>query len=348
MMNLGSFGKNPSGARLEKIKQAPNYRDGAFQNVEPTSVNPDNVSAFKILKKMLSRPDSVKPSAEIPFVQTNLKELNFLEPVIVWFGHSSYLIHIDGFNVLVDPVFSGNASPSRLFGAAFEGADTYNAEDFPEIDLLVLTHDHYDHLDWPSIKKLDHKVKRIVTSLGVGSHLEYWGVNLNKVQEINWWESINISEEIEIIATPSRHFSGRGIKRSQTLWSSFVLNIDGYRFFIGSDSGYDGSFQKIGEKFGPFDLAFLECGQYNKYWPEIHMFPEQTVMAGRDLKAKMIQPVHWGKFVLSTHPWTEPVTRFIEAARKERSEFIVPRIGEPFYLNNNYYQESWWEFENKI
>lgn len=345
-MNLRSFGRNPSGARLEKIKKAPNYREGSFQNIEPTSVNPKEVSVFKILKKMLSRPDSVRPSAEIPYVQTDLKELSLKEPLVVWFGHSSYFLKVNGFNLLIDPVFSGNASPFRFFGKAFEGSDTYNAEDFPKIDLLILTHDHYDHLDWPSIKKLDQKTAKIVTSLGVGEHLEYWGVDTAKITELNWWESMKLSEEIEITATPSRHFSGRGFKRAQTLWSSFVLEIFGNRFFIGSDSGYDGSFQKIGEKFGPFDLAFLECGQYNEYWPEIHMFPEQTVMAARDLRAKVVQPVHWGKFVLSTHPWNEPVKRFIKAAEKENNNFIVPKIGEPYSLKNEFHQEAWWEFEN--
>jgi L-ascorbate metabolism protein UlaG (beta-lactamase superfamily) len=344
-MNIRSFGKNPSGERLEKVKNSPNFKDGSFQNVEPTSVNPGDVSMFKILKKMLSRPDTVRPSHEVPHVQTNLKELNSQTPVIVWFGHSSYFIHIDGYNVLIDPVFSGNASPFRFFGKAFEGADSYGAGDFPKIDLLVLTHDHYDHLDWPSIRDLDEKVKKIVTSLGVGSHLEYWGVASEKITELDWWEEIRPGDEIDITATPTRHFSGRGFKRAKTLWSSFVLNIKGYRFFLGGDSGYDNTFRKIGEKFGPFDLAFLECGQYGKYWPQIHMFPEQTVMAANDLQADVLFPVHWGKFVLSTHPWNESVKRLFEAAKRENRNIVSPKIGEAYYLKKEFEQEFWWDLK---
>ncbi|GAB2775786.1 MBL fold metallo-hydrolase [Actinomadura fibrosa] len=293
---------------------------------------------------MMSRPDSVKPSNEVPHVRTNLEQLSSKSPVIVWFGHSSYFIHVDRFNILVDPVFSGNASPFRFFGKAFDGADSYEAEDFPKIDLLVLTHDHYDHLDWPSIRELDQKVEKIVTSLGVGSHLEYWGVDPEKITELDWWEGTKLSEEIEIKATPSRHFSGRGLKRVKTLWSSFVMEVKGFKLFMGGDSGYDGSFKKIGEKFGPFDLAFLECGQYGIYWPQIHMFPEQTLMAANDLDAAVLFPVHWGKFVLSTHPWNESISRLAEAANREKRKFVAPKIGEPFYLGKEFEQETWWNF----
>lgn len=344
-MNYRSFGKVPSGERLELMKNSPNYREGKFLNIEPTSVNPNDVSIFKIVKKMLSRPSTVRPSQEVPHEQTDLKKLGADSPVIVWFGHSSYLIVVDDFRVLVDPVFSGNASPSRFFGKAFKGSDTYNAEDFPKIDLLVLTHDHYDHLDWPSIKKLDSKVKQVVTSLGVGAHLEYWGMAPEKITELDWWQKMEVSEKIEITATPSRHFSGRGFKRAQTLWSSFVLEIMGYRIFIGGDSGYDGSFKKINQRFGSFDLAFLECGQYGKYWPQIHMFPEQTLMAANDLNAEIAFPVHWGKFVLSTHPWNESIKRFAEAAKREKRKFVSPKIGQPFYLNKEFKQEAWWDFK---
>ena len=344
-MNIKSFGKVPAGERLERIKKSPQYRDGKFHNVEPTSVNPDDVSMFKILKKMLSRPSSVKPSQEMPYEKTNLKDLTSASPAVVWFGHSSYFIHVDGFNVLVDPVFSGNASPFRFFGKAFEGADTYNAEDFPNIDLLVLTHDHYDHLDWPSIKKLNPNVKQVITSLGVGSHLEYWGMAPEKIRELDWWDAAEVSKKVKITATPARHFSGRDFRRAKTLWSSFVLEIQGYRIFIGADSGYDGSFKKISRHFGRFDLAFLECGQYGKYWPQIHMFPEQTVMAANDLDPEIVIPVHWGKFVLSTHPWNEPIKRFVETANREKRKFVSPKIGQPYFLGKEFEQEIWWDFK---
>lgn len=341
------FGKTPEGHRLQRIMNSPNYRNGSFKNIEETSVNPGDNSIFKILEKMIFKPSSVRPSGELPNIKNDLQHLDFEKPQFIWFGHSSYLLQIKAYKVLVDPVFSGNASPFRFFGKAFEGADHFDAEDLPEIDLLILTHDHYDHLDYPSIKKLLPKVKQIVTSLGVGAHLEVWGVNNDRISELDWWESKKVDFNVRITATPSRHFSGRSFKRAQTLWSSFVLEVFSYKIFIGGDSGYDGTFKKIGEKNGPFDLALLECGQYGEYWPQIHMFPEQTVQASLDLGAKRIIPVHWGKFVLSYHPWNEPIKRFLLAATKEEVRYISPKIGEIVDLSTEYEQQPWWLFEEK-
>ncbi|WP_324719523.1 MBL fold metallo-hydrolase [Salinimicrobium sp. HB62] len=341
------FGTHPEGDRLQRIKSSPNYRDGSFKNVEKTSVNPDNVSMFTILKKMILRPSSVRPSSELPNVKTDLQKLDPTKPQVVWFGHSSYLLQVKGYSILVDPVFSGNASPFRFFGKAFEGADHFGAEDMPQIDLLILTHDHYDHLDYPTIKKLIPKTRKIATSLGVGAHLETWGVKNDTILEFDWWESAEVDQDVHLTATPSRHFSGRSFKRAQTLWSSFVLDIFDYRIFIGGDSGYDGTFKKIGKNFGAFDLAFLECGQFGKYWPQIHMFPEETVQAAIDLKAKRVVPVHWGKFVLSYHPWNVPVQRFVLAAEKAGLDYLSPRLGEPVDFTAKYRQEPWWLFEKK-
>lgn len=346
-MEIRSFGKNPSGKRLERIKKSPHYQKGKFKNIEPTDVNPNDVSFFRILKKMLFRPSSVKPSRELPNQKTDLKNLHPEGTTVVWFGHSSYFISSEGFKILIDPVFSGNASPFDFFGKAFEGADIYKPEDIPELDLLVLTHDHYDHLDWPTVNGLIPKVKQVVTSLGIGEHLEHWGLKGDKINELDWWQSTEVAKDVKMTAAPSRHFSGRQFKRAQTLWSSFILEINGLRLFIGGDSGYSSTFKKIGEEFGPFDLAFLECGQYNKFWPQIHMFPEETVQAGIDLKAKVLFPVHWGKFVLSSHPWTEPVERFTAAARKNGIDYVSPKIGEAYLIGKGLKQEPWWNFENK-
>jgi L-ascorbate metabolism protein UlaG (beta-lactamase superfamily) len=343
MMNR--FGKTPAGNRLQRIKNSPNYREGSFKNVEETSVNPGDTSVFTILKKMIFRPSSVRPSGELPHLKPNLKKLPPNKPQLVWFGHSSYLLQINGFRVLVDPVFSGNASPFRFFGKAFEGADIFNAEDMPKIDLLVITHDHYDHLDYPSIKKLLPKVEKVVTTLGVGAHLESWGVKNGKIHELDWWEAVQLCKGVKMTSTPARHFSGRSFKRAQTLWSSFVLELFDFRIFLGGDSGYDNSFKKIGEKFGPFDLALLECGQFGKYWPQIHMFPEQTVQAAQDLQAKKLVPVHWAKFVLSYHPWNEPIQRFVTAARASKINYVSPKIGEIVDISSEYQQEPWWLFE---
>ncbi len=301
------------------------------------------VSMVKAMKDFINRSKSTVPSSPLPSVKNELGSLTPGKQQLVWFGHSSYLVSSNGFTILVDPVFSGNASPFSFFAKAFEGSNIYAAEDMPEIDLLLLTHDHYDHLDYSTVCKLDHKVKRIVTSLGVGQHLEYWNIDPQKITELNWWEEIIVTDQVKLTATPARHFSGRGTRRGKTLWSSFVIDVHGTRIFAGGDSGYDQSFRKIGEKFGPFELAILENGQYNKNWPYIHMMPEEVVMAAKDLGAEYLIPVHWGKFALALHDWNEPANRVVKAARLASQHIITPRIGEIVTLGEKRSWPEWWE-----
>lgn len=341
------LGKAPAGKRLEKIKKEENFRNGSFHNLEPTAVSPKDVSTIKVLKEFVTRPSSVTPSKELPFKKTDLLDLPKDKISVVWFGHSSYLINYRGFIILVDPVFSGNASPVKFFGKAFKGTNIYNITDFPEIDLLLITHDHYDHLDYPFIKNIKDKVKKVVTSLGVGAHLELWGMPNDKITELGWQDEIRINKNLQITALPSRHFSGRSTKRFNTLWSSFALIWEDVRVYVGGDSGYSPQFKEIGEQFEGFDLAFLECGQYSEYWPQIHMMPEETVKAAMDLKAKVLFPVHWGKFVLSIHPWNEPVKRMVAEAKKSKQNFVSPLIGETYILGENFDQNDWWNFEDK-
>ncbi len=336
------FGQNPRGKRLQIIQAANNFRNGSFANIEETVLMRKGVSTIKVLKSFINKQKTTEPTGIVPHVRTDLKKLDADKPQIVWFGHSSYLICSAGFNILVDPVFSGNASPFPLFAKAFKGSNCYGVEDMPDVDLLVLTHDHYDHLDYTTITRLDKKVTRIVTSLGVGQHLEYWGINAAKITELNWWEKTIVNNQIQLTATPARHFSGRGIKRGATLWSSFILDLHGKRIFIGGDSGYDSSFVTIGEKYGPFDLAILENGQYNENWPDIHMMPEEVVLAAKDLNAASLLPVHWGKFSLSLHAWNEPAQRVVKAATSAGQTIIMPRIGEVVTLSQKREWPEWW------
>lgn len=342
-MTKKAFGKNPSGERLARLKNSPNYNAGTFQNIEPTTVIIKGASIFKLLKNHAQKPKTAQPAKELPHFKIDLKKLDYAKPTIIWFGHSSYLIHSKGFNILVDPVFSGNASPVTFFGKSFPGTDTYKPEDFPPIDILLLTHDHYDHLDYKTILKLNKKVDKIITSLGVGAHLEYWGIDKNKITEMDWWDRHQVNAEIEFTATPARHFSGRGLTRAKTLWSSFVLKMHGYKIFLGGDSGYDKQFKLIGEKFGGFHLAFLECGQYGENWPYIHMHPEETIQAAKDLNAEMIIPVHWGKFVLANHEWNEPIEIFTATAQQQNQKFAAPMIGQPFTIDEDFEQNLWWQ-----
>ncbi|MGC4036324.1 MAG: MBL fold metallo-hydrolase [Chitinophagaceae bacterium] len=338
-----SFGENPSGQRKLTIAQSPNFRNNSFENVSKTLLMAENSSMLKNILKFLNKPKNTAPPSVLPSVKTDLRTSSFKKPAIIWFGHSSYLVKIDDKNILIDPVLSGHASPFSFGAKSFAGSDAYTVEDLPEIDLLILTHDHYDHLDNRTITKLKDKVKHIATSLGVSSHLLYWGFDESVITEFDWWQDKVLPGGIKLTAAPARHFSGRSFTRNKTLWSSFILSIDGYRLYLGGDSGYDSHFKTIGEKFGPFDLAILECGQYNEQWPDIHMMPENTAQAALDLKAKWLLPVHWGKFSLSLHPWNEPIQRVLAKAKELNVNVTTPMIGEPVVLDESYPSEKWWE-----
>jgi L-ascorbate metabolism protein UlaG (beta-lactamase superfamily) len=343
--NLPVFGRLPKGLRLEKIHHLANYREGALQNQSVTLMQPEGVSFFKVLNAFLfeKHPNKV-PDKALPYIAPNLNgSPKSNAPEIIWFGHSSYLIKMEGLRILVDPVFSKTPSPFSFIGSkAFLGTDVIKAEEFKNIDILLITHDHYDHLDYNSILKIAPQVKTIVTSLGVGEHLEKWGIKADKINELSWNESLTLFSSLKLTAVPARHFTGRKFKRNQTLWSAFVLKTANYQLFLGGDSGYDTHFAKIGEEFGPFDLALLECGQYNAYWPHIHMFPEETVQAAIDLRAKVLMPVHWGKFSLAMHPWNEPIKRVVLAAAAKQLPLVTPKLGETVILNQHLPTENWW------
>ncbi len=343
-----SFGRTPAGNRLQRILKSPQFREGSFHNVERTEMLSPDASYPKLIRDFVfGKPKDHQPSRPLPSVKTDLHKLSVHEPTLIWFGHSSYLLTLAGKVILVDPVFSQRSSPYQFVGTkAYPLTHAYRIEDFPPIDLVLLTHDHYDHLDYVSISRIHPRAKRFVAPLGVGEHLVYWGVDESKITELDWWESVEDMTGLELTATPARHFSGRGLKRNQALWTSYVMKVDGYRLFIGGDSGYDKSFKTIGDKFGPFDLAILECGQYDKQWPYIHMMPEETVQAGKDLRSKILLPVHWGKFSLANHPWYEPIERAVARAAILHQPMVTPRIGEKLNLEKMDLVEHWWEDEH--
>jgi len=341
IINQEQFGKQPSGERLNRIKQSPNFRDGQFQNLNFTPTFAEDVSKFEMIRDGIFKISKRKaPLVSLPSVKTNLFNLDPQKDLLVWFGHSSYFMQINGKKLLVDPVFSGHASPFSFSVKSFTGSDVYAPEDFPAIDYLFITHDHWDHLDYQTIRKL--KVGKIITGLGVGAHLKRWGFASESIIESDWNETNKLDPGFVVTATPGRHFSGRGFKRNQSIWCSFVLQTPSKKIFIGGDSGYDTHFAKIGAEHGPFDLALLECGQYNKSWKYIHMMPEQTVQAAIDLKAKTMMPVHWAKFTLSLHAWDEPIIRVTQEARRLNVPLIHPMIGELVDLNTVGEQKEWW------
>ncbi len=343
-MEQPKFGKMPSGARLEKIKNSPNFRDGKFQNQSFTPDLAEGETMFNVLRKFFFERDKrSKPTDMLISQKTDLLHLKPSENILVWFGHSSYFMQIDGKTFLVDPVFSGAASPIALTTKSFPGSDVYLVADFPEIDYLMITHDHWDHLDYDTVLQLKSKVKTVITGLGTGEHLEYWGYESAKIIEKDWNELIDLGDGFQINTVPARHFSGRGFKRNQALWLSFVLKTPSQKIFIGGDSGYDTHFEKIGAEFGPFDLAIVECGQYNESWKNIHLLPQEMIPVANDLKAKRLMPVHWGKFTLALHAWDEPIFKVSEAAKAANLPLLIPMIGEKVNLDAPIANGNWWE-----
>ena len=339
------FGKQPSGGRLAKIKASPNFKNGAFQNESITPQLTEGATIFSVLKKFFfEKKERRKPAGIIPSVKTDLLNLDRSEDVLVWFGHSSYFMQLDGRRILVDPVLSGVASPFSFSTKAFKGADIYKTKDIPVIDYLFLSHDHWDHLDYDTLIKLKPKIKKIICSLGVSEHLEHWGYPKDIIIEMDWNDEIILEDGISVNTVPARHFSGRSFKRNQSLWVSFVLQTPTKKIFIGGDSGYDKHFAAIGEKFGPFDLAILENGQYDKSWKYIHMMPDEVLIAAKELGAKKLLPVHSSKFAIANHSWDEPLSKITEMNKVANIPLITPRIGEQVNLKDETQKfTEWWK-----
>lgn len=343
-MQSEPFGAAPAGQRLKTIQHSPHYRNGQFQNRSLTPSLTEGASFLSVLREFLFEKDKRNiPSVPLPSVKTDLLHLAPDENILVWFGHSSYFMQLDGKTILVDPVFSGRASPLFFTTKSFPGSDIYSTEDLPPIDYLFLTHDHWDHLDYKTLLGLRSKVTSVLTALGVGAHLERWGYDPKIISELDWDQSKTLKDGFQVNTLSARHFSGRGFKRNGTLWTSFVLTTPHRKIFIGGDSGYDRHFKEAGDQFGPFDLVILEDGQYNKHWKYIHMTPEETVQAAMDLRAKKLLPVHWAKFSLSLHAWDEPIIRIKKEADIRCMPLVYPFIGEKVFLDRDQVFKTWWE-----
>ncbi|KGO83190.1 beta-lactamase [Flavobacterium beibuense F44-8] len=342
-MQQPQFGKQPEGARLERIKQSPNYRGGKFQNLSHTPDLAEGTSYYTVFKEFFfGKEERNKPKDSIPTKKEDLLQLDPEENILVWFGHSSYFMQADGKTILVDPVFSGSVSPISFTNKAYPGSDAYTVEDLPEIDILFISHDHWDHLDYETVLKLKPKVKKVITGLGTAQHLEYWGYDTTIIEEKDWGDHVDLGDGFTVDVTPARHFSGRSFTRNKALWVSFVFKTPSMKLFLGGDSGYDYFFKEIGDKYGPFDLAILECGQYNEYWKYIHMMPEQVAQAATDLKAQRLMPVHWSKFSLALHAWDESIKTVTEAAAEKDLPLLTPMIGEKVNIIGEPVKEEWW------
>jgi len=341
------FGKEPSGERLSLIQKSPQYKNGRFQNQNFTPDLTEGYTMTGVLFEFLfKKGERRNPIHDIPSIKTDLKNLPIDQDILVWFGHSSYFIQIEGKRILVDPVFSGNASPIPGTTKSFKGADIYSVDDLPEIDYLLITHDHYDHVDYKTILKLKSKTHKVVCGLGVGSHFEFWGFPTENIIEKDWYQKIELDSNITLYTAPARHFSGRGFKRCNTLWLSYILETKDFKMYLGGDSGYDTHFAEIGAQFGPFDIALIDNGQYDIKWKYIHNLPEEVIQAAKDLKTKRLFPVHSSKFKLANHAWDEPLERVstLNSALENPFPLITPMIGELVELKNEKQEfQQWWK-----
>lgn len=330
--------------KMEKINKSKQYKENKFLNYGPS---PD-WGIFKMLPVMWDflvtnndrKPDVKLPTQKVDFNQITNTESDELK--VTWVGHSSQIINIDGKIILTDPVFENQTAfmgPSR-----YNGDVPLNIDELPDIDLVLITHNHYDHLNSYTIKNIHPKVKQFITPLLVGAELEKIGVPREKIVELDWWEEATPLDDFLIVFTPTQHFSGRGLfDRDETLWGSYVVQGPHHKIYFSGDSGYFEGFKEIGEKYGPFDYTFMECGAYNEKWHYVHLYPEETVQAHIDLKGEILHPIHWGTFDLALHAWYEPMLRVAKAADSLGVQLSTPIVGETITVDKNLVTERWWE-----
>lgn len=340
------FGGSPDKEKMAQYEKLPYFSEGKFSNLIQTEMSMSIGKTITMLPEFFKNDPARVPGFEIPVQKRDSLELveNALPTRLIWFGHSAFLLQIEGLNILIDPMLGKVPAPNPLLGKArFSGELPIEIEKLPQIDLMIISHDHYDHLDYGSIQKLKSKTKAFYVPLGVGAHFKRWGVPESQIIEMKWWDEAKVAD-IKLVFAPSRHFSGRGINnRFSTLWGSWIIQGNKDNIYFSGDGGYGPHFKEIGEKYGPFDFAMLECGQYNENWKEIHMSPEETAMAGIDLQAQVGMPIHWGAFSLAMHSWTDPVERVTKKAQELGLPLALPKIGEFIELGQIPQNDPWWQ-----
>ena len=325
-----AFGADPA-AILEVADRSPNSRDGVFVNIDPSSIfSMDREELRLILWELIGRRPVSRPGALIPLVPPQAIDGRTSRLAVSWFGHSTALVEIDGYRVLTDPVWSDRCSPSDVIGPQRMHPPPVQLEALPAVDAVVISHDHYDHLDIDTVIALVRTQRApFYVPLGVGAHLRAWGIPEQRIVELDWYQSAQL-DELTLICTPARHFSGRFLNRNNTLWASWVLIGPTHRAYFGGDTGYSKSFAQIGADHGPFDLTLMPVGAYNTAWPDIHMNPEEAVRAHLDVTESgsgLLVPVHWCTFRLAPHPWAEPIERLLVAAEASNVPVAIPKPG---------------------
>lgn len=326
----------------EKYKDSPNYKDGKFVNAYPFKME---VSYIKSTWEWIFGGDKDRtPKEPLPIIR--LKTTDFSDPPsdeikFVWLGHSSIILEFEKKRFLFDPVLSRRASPYQWIGPKRFHPSPIDSSNLPKLNAVIISHDHYDHLDRNVIESLAGSEVPFIVPLAVGKHLEDWGIPKTRIIELDWWEE-SILENIKIVSVPSRHFSGRGVfDKDETQWCSLVLIGKKYKIYFSGDTGYSPVFQEISSRFAPFDLTFIKIGAYDKLWPWIHLNPEEAVKIHQQLMGEVLVPIHWGTFNLGRHSWYSPIERLVIAAKKSGIKFFTPKIGE-IVLKKNHKSAYWW------
>ena len=348
-VNFTSLGQAPDKPRIQIYRTLPNYKNGIFINRRPEVINDQHakIDMMRVIKEYLAQdqgfPDKKLPEAPIAWDKfANPEKINF-----VWLGHSTIFLNMFGTTILFDPIIQ-NASPVSFLAKRYQPF-MVNLDDFPSIDHVIISHDHYDHLDYEAIKALKDKAKFFHTPHGVDSHLEYWGVDVADINPYNWWDTKKFSaddeetddDEVTIVCTPSQHFSGRVTPSdNNTLWASWLISKNGKKVYFSGDSGYDIHFRQIGEKYGPIDLAFMETGQYGDQWSTVHLMPDQMPQAFSDLQAEVYVPIHWGMYQLALHSWFDPIEQIYKRSQEKGFPLLTPKLGEVLTPEDT--TEIWW------
>jgi L-ascorbate metabolism protein UlaG (beta-lactamase superfamily) len=344
---MKSLGRKPEGARLERMRASPQWVDERFRNVHPVLPGlRDPTVPMPTLREFLCGGDRRIPAAPLPSMSP-LR--HWARPPasglrVTWLGHSTVLIEIDGYRVLTDPVWGPRASPSRFIGPKRFQPVPIPLRALPPADLVIVSHDHYDHLDYPTIRQLVKRGARFVTSLGVGAHLEAWGATAETIVELDWWETHALTNTgLTVTSAPSQHFSGRTTKaRNTTLWSSFVIRSPRHVVFFSGDTGLTTEYGTIRERLGPFDLVMLEVGAFHPAWGDMHLGPENALKALALLGGAPFLPIHWGTFALGMHAWDQPAETLLRMSEPSGIRLVMPRLGEPVEPSLAEPAVPWW------
>lgn len=339
------FGALPEAEDMLRITASPHFRNGIFHNLVPRPVLSDGSTLAGTLFRFLTEKRvNTEPPRPVPSLRPDFSALRSAGDTLVWLGHSSFFLQLGGRRVLIDPVLGDHASPVSFNVPAFPGSTPCSVDDIPPVDCLLISHDHWDHLEYPTVMALRERIGLVVCGLGMGAHFRRWGFDRARIREADWGETLNIGDTLRIHVTTASHYSGRGITRNKALWTGFLLETPGRRVFFSGDSGYGPHFADLGRRFSGVDIALLDSGQYNERWKYIHMTPEQAVRAATDLGAACLLPAHTGRFALAYHPWDEPFRRAVLAAEKASLRLVTPVIGQALSLAGPLPAlPRWWE-----